>query len=499
MGTIDLIIIAVYLVGTTLFGCSFYFRRKEGDAARAFMTGGGTLPTWTIALSVFATFVSSISFLALPEGAYGPEGWRGWVNSITVPIATVFAAIWFVPFYRRATSVSAYSFLEARFGTWARIYASACFLVMQSARSGVILLLLAILVNQLLGFSCESIIVVTGLATMLYSMLGGFSAVVWADAVQSLVLIGGTLVCIVCLLLGIPDLAEGFRAAFAAGKLSMGALTVTDWSANTFPVLFTFSMCINLQNLGIDQCYTQRYIAAKDERSAYRSIFASAWLYLGLTLMFTLIGTLLWMYERANPGVFPAGMRAAAVFPWFIIHRLPTGVSGLLVSAIIAAAMSTIAATLNSGSAVLLEDYWKRFATRSSNARSDLVFLRAMTVALAVFSVSIALGIVWFTRGTSILSSWWTILSVFSGGMLGLFLIGAFSRRTRPSHALMAVTAGFLLTLWVTVGQKALPLPWGFHPNLSIVLATVSIVFVGFALGRGCSGAKKDGDGRARH
>lgn len=483
MSAVDLAVIAVYLAGTTLFGCSFYFRRKGGGGVRAFMTGGGALPTWAIALSVFATFVSSISFLALPEGAYGPEGWRGWVNSLTVPIATALASIWFVPFYRRATSVSAYSFLEERFGVWARIYASACFLVMQSMRSGVILLLLAILVNQLLGFPCEAIIVVTGLATMLYSMLGGFAAVVWADAVQSLVLIGGTLVCIACLLLGIPDLPEGFRAAFAAGKMSMGALTVADWSTNTFWVLFTFSICINLQNLGIDQCYTQRYVAAKDERSARRSIFVSAWLYLGVTLLFTLIGTLLWMFDRAHPGAIPEGMRTAAVFPWYIIHRLPTGVSGLLVSAIIAAAMSTIAATLNSGSSVLLEDYWKRFAKRRSNEASNLRFLRFTTAALAAFSIAIALGIVWFAQGSSVLSVWWTILSVFSGGMLGLFLIGAFSRRTKSAHALLAAAVGLLTTLWVTVGQQALPLPIGFHPNLSIVFSTLSIVLIGFALG----------------
>ena len=204
-----------------------------------------------------------------------------------------------------------------------------------------------------------------------------------------------------------------------------------------------------------------------------------------------MIGTLLWMYDRANPGVIPEGMRAAAVFPWFIIHKLPTGVSGLLVSAIIAAAMSTIAATLNSGSAVLLEDYWKRFAQRRANERSNLVFLRMMTVALAAFSIAIALGIVWFTKGTSVLSAWWTILSVFSGGMLGLFLIGAFARRARPSHALMAVIVGFLLTLWVTVGQKAIPFPIKLHPNLSIVLATLSIVVIGFAVGPFARGIMK--------
>ena len=483
MSALDLAIVAVYLVGTTLFGCSFYFRQRGRDGARKFMTGGGTLPTWALSLSVFATFVSSISFLVLPEGAFGPEGWRGWVNSITVPIATVFAAIWFVPFYRRSTSVSAYSFLEGRFGLWARLYASACFLVMQSMRSGFILLLLGILVNQLVDVSCETVIVATGAATMLYSMLGGFSAVVWADAVQSLVLIGGTVVCVIVLLAGIPDPVGNLAAAYEAGKLSLGALTVSDWSTNTFPVLFSFSFCVNLQNLGIDQCYTQRYVAARDERSARRSIFASAWLYLGVTFLFTLIGTLLWMYNRANPGVIPEGIRAAAVFPWFIIHRLPTGVSGLLVSAIIAAAMSTIAATLNSGSSVLLEDYWKRFARRRADERTNLVFLRAMTAALSGFSIVLALGALWIARGTSVLSVWWTTLSVFSGGMLGLFLIGAFARHVRSPHALIAVFVGFLLTLWTTLGQGVLPLPAKIHPNLSIVLATLSIVLVGFSLG----------------
>ena len=180
MNKIDIAVIIAYLVATTVFGCSFFFRRKkgEGDADRAFMTGGGTLPTWAIALSVFATHVSSISFLALPEGAYGPDCWRGWVNSITVPIATLVAAVWFIPFYRKSTDVSSYTFLERRYGVWARVYSSVCFLVMQSARSGVILLLLAILVNQLLGISCETIIVVTGVLTMLYAMMGGFAAVV---------------------------------------------------------------------------------------------------------------------------------------------------------------------------------------------------------------------------------------------------------------------------------------------------------------------------------
>ena len=484
MNGIDIAIIIVYLIGTTVFGCSFFFRRKGADGAKDFMTGGGKLPTWAIALSVFATHVSSISFLALPEGAYGPENWRGWVNSITVPIATFVAAAWFIPFYRRSTDVSAYSFLERRFGTWARVYASACFLVMQSARSGVILLLLAILINQLLGLSCETIIVVTGLATMLYAMMGGFSAVVWADAIQSIILIGGTLVCVTCLFLFTPDIAANAQAAWDAGKLSLGSFSFSDWGTNTFWVLFFYSICINLQNFGVDQCYTQRYVAAKDAKAAARSIWGSASLYVPVTLLFTIIGTLLWMYNRANPGEIPEGIRAAAVFPWFIVHKLPTGVSGLLVAAIIAAAMSTVAATLNSGSTVLLEDYWKRFCPAKATERNNLRFLRAMTVVLAVVSVGIALAVIWSTTDMTILSAWWVIQGVFSGGMLGLFLLSIVSKRANGLAAGVATVLAILTVVYITFGQKLLPLPVALHTNLSIVLGTIVLVLGGFVLGR---------------
>ena len=492
MNWIDLAIVVVYLIGTTLFGCSFFFRKKEGDGAKNFMTGGGRLPTWAIALSVFATHVSSISFLALPEGAYGPENWRGWVNSITVPIATLIAAIWFIPFYRRSTDVSAYSFLERRFGTWARVYASACFLVMQSARSGVILLLLAILINQLLGMSCETIILVTGVATMVYSMMGGFSAVVWADAIQSLVLIGGTLVCVFCLFLFTPDVAANAQAAFAAGKMSLGSFSLSDWGTNTFWVLFFYSICINLQNFGVDQCYTQRYVAAKDAKAAARSIWGSACLYVPVTLLFTIIGTLLWMYNRANPGEIPEGIRAAAVFPWFIVHKLPTGVSGLLVAAIIAAAMSTVAATLNSGSTVLLEDYWKRFCPSRANELSNLRFLRTMTVVLAAVSIGIALAVIWSTTDMTILSAWWVIQGVFSGGMLGLFLLSIVSKRTHGGAAAVATVLAILTVVYITFGQKVMPLPVALHTNLSIVLGTLVLVVGGFVIGRLASKPRDD-------
>ena len=300
---IDITLIAVYLIGTVIFGCSFFWKKKrrgsgadaqqrvppgetEVDAEKEFVTGGGRLPTWAVSLSVFATLVSSISFLCFPAGAYGAEQWKGWVNSIALPFATVIAMIWFVPFYRKSTSASAYSFLEERYGIWARIYASVCFLILQNARPGIILLL-------------------TGIATMLYSMMGGFAAVVWADAIQSILLIVGTVVAVVFIVALTPDFGTHLAAAWDAGKFSLGSLSLTNWVDSTFWVLFLCNICLNLQNFGIDQCYTQRYAAAKDLKAARTSIWTSSWMYSGITLLFTLIGTLLWMFNRANPGVIP--------------------------------------------------------------------------------------------------------------------------------------------------------------------------------------------------
>ena len=480
MGWLDISIIVVYLVGTTLFGCSFLFRKGGGGDSAGFTTGGGRLPTWTVALSIFATHVSSIAFLGLPAKAF-LTNWNPYVLSLTVPIAAVIAAIWFVPFYRRSGSVSAYSFLEARYGTWARLYGSACFLVMQSMRSGVILFLMAILLNTLLGWSIVSIILVTGVATTVYSMMGGLSAVVWTDAIQSLILIVGTILCIVVLGFAIPDLGSGFAAAMDAGKFSLGSFTFADWGSETFWVIFVYAMFINLQNFGIDQSFTQRYVAAKTQSAAAKSLLSSAMLYLVNTALFVFIGTLLWMFVRANPGVIPDAVleKSDAVFPWFIVHRLPVGVSGLLVAAIIAAAMSTVSATLNSGATVLLADYWKRFRRGADDERANILFLRGATAGLGAFAMAVGIGVM---NVTSSLTAFWALQSVLSGGMLGLFLLALLSRRTRGVHAAVATVLGLAVIAWVTFGQGWSGFSFRLHVNLAIVLGTVALVSAGAAL-----------------
>ena len=474
MRAIDLLILLAYLAGVTVFGCSFYFR-KSAKGTAGFVSGGGRVPSWAIGLSIFATLVSSISFLALPAKAFA-SNWNALVFSFAVPLTAIVAAFAFVPLYRNLNSVSAYAFLEKRFGPWARMYGSVCFLVMQTARSGVILYLLALLLRTLFGWSVPAIILGVGLTTCIYSMLGGVLAVIWTDAIQSIVLIAGTLLCIGVLVFTMPD---GFAAAasrvWAEGKISLGSFSFSDWAGETFWVTFIYAIFINLQNLGIDQSYTQRYISAKDKCGAVKSVCLGSFLYLPVTFCFVAIGTLLWAYYAGRPDTLPAEVAAVkdSVFPYFIVHSLPPGVTGLLVAAITAAAMSTISTTLNSGATVIMEDWFLRYVRRDASERSCVAVLRASTVALGLVSVAIALAVIGVE---SALSTWWMLQSVLSGGMLGLFLLGWVSRRVYPWQAVVATLLGIAVVAWVVFCQKL------FHANLAIVFGTAVLFASGLGL-----------------
>ena len=190
MRFIDILIFAVYLFGIVLYGSSFY---KKNKSSSAFTLGDKKIPTWVISMSIFATFVSSISYLALPGQAF-MSNWNPFVFSLSLPFASWMAAKFFVPLYRSVNSPSAYTYLELRFGRWAKIYVSLMYLLTQLMRSGTILFLLALTVNVFLGWSMPVIIVITGISVMIYAILGGIQAVVWTDAIQGIILILGAVV-----------------------------------------------------------------------------------------------------------------------------------------------------------------------------------------------------------------------------------------------------------------------------------------------------------------
>ncbi len=483
MKALDLIVFFVYMIGVTAFGSSFYRKNKSSSA---FTLGNSAIPGWVVTMSIFATFVSSISFLALPGNAY-QSNWNAFVFSLSIPFASILAVKVFVPLYRKANSASAYTYLETRFGPWARVYASACYLLTQIMRMGTILYLLALPVNAMFGWNIVIIIVVTGLAVMIYSLLGGIQAVVWTDAIQGLIMISGAVLCLIYIVFSMPEgPMQMFEIAAEHHKFSLGSFSLS-LSESTFWVVLIYGIFINLQNYGIDQNYVQRYMASKSDREAKRSAFFGGMLYIPVSLVFFLIGTALYSYYTAQPDALPADLQSAEmsdrIFPFFIVNNLPAGFTGLLIASIFAAGMSTISTSINSGSTVILTDYYKRYAKKKVSDKDSMKVLYISSLAFSIIGIIIGVAMI---NVQSALDAWWKLASVFSGGMLGLFLLGAFVKTVHVKGAILGVILGLIAILWLSLSpmvfteEPLLNFASPFHTYLTIVIGTLIIFFTGF-------------------
>lgn len=462
---IDIIVFLLFTGGVVAFGCSFF---KKKGTSEEFTSAGRSLPGWVVGMSIFATYVSSISYLGYPGKAFSGD-WNAFVFSLSIPIASYFAARYFVPFYRSQDSISAYSFLENRFGPWARIYASSCYLLTQIARTGSILYLLALPMNVLLGWHIQTIIVVTSVAIVLYSMLGGMKAVIWTEAIQGIILIGGALVCMFILLFDMPGgPVQTFSIAMEDGKFSLGSFG-SSLSESTFWVCLIYGIFTNLQNYGIDQSYVQRYHTAKNEKEAKFSALFGGYLFIPVSAVFFMIGTGLYAFYKVHPGILPDGVGADYVFPFFIVNELPVGLTGLLIASIFAAGMSTIATSVTSSSTIILTDYYQRFRKHAGN-RERMLVLKLSSVGVGVAGILVAFA---FMSVQSALDAWWALASIFSGGMLGLFLLGYISRKARNFDAVLGVVCGVILVCWIVISPFV-------HANLAIVFGTLLIFLVGF-------------------
>lgn len=480
MHLLDLLIFIAYMAGVTLFGASFY---RKNRSSGAFTLGNRNIPGWVISMSIFATFVSSISFLALPGMAY-QSNWNVFVFSLTIPLAALIAIRFFVPLYRKVDSPSAYAYLEKRFGPWARFYASVCYLLTQLMRVGTILYLLALTLHTVFGWNMAVIIVLTGLIIMAYSMLGGLQAVVWTDAIQGILLISGAIFTVCFIFIGMPDgPGQIFQLASEHGKFSLGSFSL-DFSTSTFWVVLIYGLFINLQNFGIDQSYIQRYMASRSERAAKRSALEGGLLYIPVSLLFLFIGTALFTYYQSGAATLPVEMHklelADQVFPHFIVNQLPAGVSGLLIASIFAAGMSTISTSFNSSATVFLADYYRKFSKKEQSEKESMKVLYLSSVVISLLGILIALAMI---NVKSALDAWWKLASIFSGGMLGLFLLGAFSRISSSRGAIIGVILGIGVIGWMSLSSLADdPSRYGniFHAYLTIVFGTLTIFMVGF-------------------
>ncbi len=506
---LDVLIIIVYLVIMMLVG--FYFSRKKKSSDQ-FTKASGKIPMWAVGLSIYATFLSSNTFIGVPGKAYG-SNWNAFVFSISLPLAAWVASKYFIPFYRRYGGVSAYSHLEHRFGPWARTYAVICFLLTQLARMGSIFFGIALTLQALTGFDMAMIMLIMGICIIVYTVVGGMEAVIWTEVVQAILITVGALLIIYLI---IADMPGGVSAIIKIGqrddKFSLGSFT-GGLDKSTFWVILLYGFFINLNNFGMDQNYVQRYHTAKSSGEASKSVWLSVWFYVPVSFLFFIIGTCLYAYYQVHPELLesiryqtalsklpasasPESISQLAstlspsdygdkVVPHFMVSRIPAGMLGLIISAILAAAMSTISSGMNASATVFTEDIYKRYLKKDISDRQNLKVLRIGTVAAGLLGMGAGVSMIGIK---SILDIWWQLSGIFAGGILGLFLLGIAGHRTKNVEAVTATIIGLLVILWMTfsnnIPEQYAYLRSPFHIQMVIVVGTLVIFLSGLMLTR---------------
>jgi SSS family solute:Na+ symporter len=479
LAAIDIAILAAYCL--VVIGLGLYYTRKCRTAEQ-FMVAGRSIPAWAAGLAIMSTYTSSISYIATPGKAYDTN-WHPLLFALTIfPVAWL-ACRYAVPYYRRLRLVSVYEFLEDRIGPWGRVYAAASFLLYIVGRTAVILYLIGLLLSQFLDWPIALIIVIIGLVTISYTLLGGMEAVIWTDVMQSIIMIGGLLFCVASLSWRVFSGPEPLiQAAVEAHKFSLGSWDLS-LSSRTIWVMIIYGVTENLRNLLADQNFVQKYSSVPSERQARRSIWIGMLIYIPMTAVFLYIGTALFTLYSAE-GAATGIAKGDEAFPYFIATQLPPGLKGLILAAIAAAAMSTVDSALNCSATVVLVDFYKRYVNPHVTDRAGLRCLRATTVLWGLLGTGFALLMI---RAQSALDVWWQISGIFGGGILGLFLLSLLRVRLPLGQGLFCVALSVAVIGWGSFARN-LPPAWQwaqapFDPIITGAVGTAALMAAALVFG----------------
>jgi solute:Na+ symporter, SSS family len=464
---LDLAIIALYLAGITLFGLRF---RKRQRTLRDYFLADRDIPWWAISLSIVAAETSTLTIISIPGLAYDTD-----LTFLQVVlgyvVGRVIISFVLLPHYFRGDLYTAYELIERRFGRNLRALTAGLFLLTRAAAEGVRVYAVSIVVAIAFGTGeIASIAVITAL-TMIYTFEGGLTAVIWTDVVQTIIYVGGTLVGLFTILHLVPGGWPAIHSATeAGGKLRMFDFATDFWKPYTFWAGLIGGAFLTTASHGTDQLIVQRLLAARNQRQSATALISSGVLVFFQFALFLLAGVMLFAYYRVPSTNFG---KADRIFPTFIVSRMPHGISGLLIAAILAAAMSNLSAALNSLSSSSIIDFYLHYKPQANEQRR-VRFSRWVTFVWAL--VLFGLAVLSLHKVGRVVEVGLQIASVTYGALLGVFLLGVLTRRANQSGAMIGMMCGFAVELYIWL-WTAVPWTWW------VAIGTV----VTFAVGLGAS------------
>ena len=438
---LDIVILVAYF--GSMAGMGAYFSRRT-RSTEGYFVGDRAYPGWLIGISLFGAAISSITFVAYPADAYKTAYIR-YLICLMLPVGVWIASRYFVPFFRRGKITSAFEYLEARFGPVTRVYAATVFILAQCIRLSMIQYLVAVLMHEIMGWDVLVCILLGGVVTAYYTIVGGIHAVIWTDFVQSVILTLGGFLILVVIIMKLPGgIGQVISVAKADWKFMFGDLDVADGKLHAAPWGFSLAhktiMMMMLVGLfqwlaeySCNQEVVQKYCASRSARDARRAMWICCWCCVPTWGYFMFLGTSLYVYYKVFPDTAAAAMlrgdlRAEGILPHFITTSLPAGLPGIVVAAVLAAAMSSMSSAMNSISAAGITDIYKRHLVKGRDDRHYVKAAKWTTLGSSAIMIGgAALLAQSETKTLQHLST--EFAAIIAGGLLGLYMLGFFTTR----------------------------------------------------------------------
>lgn len=473
MVPLDYIVIAAYLVAVA--GMGLYFSRFQKTTERYFLAGHD-VPGWVVGFALLGTMIGSSTFIGHPGNVFNSDLWALPMH-LMLPIVMVVIAKFLVIFYRHTLRMTAYGYLEKRFGYPARVYGGAAFIVSRIVDVSATFYFFAVAVAYMTGWDIRLVIIVMGLFTLGYTLAGGIEAVVWVSVLQTLMLVGGGLL-ILAIILFKSSAGPGqlIITAWEGGKFKFGSWDF-DWFRNNQWFYLIGGVIWAIQRYACDQHMVQKYLLARSDKEAMRGAYVGATACVPIWLMFMVIGGLIWAFYELGEGILPAEVRAVKdnIMPHFIATQFPAGLVGLLLAALAAAAMSSLASDLNSLGTVVVEDFYARLMPD----RTDYQQLVVGKITVGIFgTASVVLSLQWVGI-EAFVETMITLLSIVTGGMLGLFMLGLFFKKATARGAYTGIIACVVFTIWATLTTNKLP----YFDRTLLNLGRFNYPFVAYTIG----------------
>lgn len=428
---------------------SVRFSRKQNNTNK-FFTGGGSLPSWAIGISILATLISSVTFLAYPGEGFS-RNYILLVQGLMVPIVLLFFIFFIVPLYRKVIKISAYEYFERRFGFVARLYSSLGFFLAHFSKMGTVFYLIALALSNMMGVSTSNMIWIIGLVVVIITLIGGIEAIVWMDVMQGIMLVVGGVAALLIISFSIDGgLSTVWNIGMADGKIGFGPYDF-DFVKLTFWVMVLNGAFYAIQKYGTDQTIVQRYLTAKSDKGAIKASLMGVLMSVPVWTLFMFIGTALYVYYKINVGELPEGIKPDAVFPHFIMTKMPVGVVGLVLASLVAAAISSLDSDLNCLAAISVQDYYMRIKP-DANEKQRMSVSRTVIILAGIAAVLVAFYYV-RNEGKGVLGMVFTLYSIFSGGIAGLFLLGIFCPKANRKGCYVGLVACILFTAWAVLSS----------------------------------------------